>query len=30
MVVRTERARPGPLAGDDVIGLERFWHILGR
>ena len=30
MVVRTLRARPGPLRGDDEMGLERFSQILGR
>jgi len=30
MMVRMERARPGPLLGEEVIGAERFWQILGR
>lgn len=30
MVVRMERARPGPLFGDDRIGWERLAQILGR
>lgn len=30
MVVSMERARPGPLAGDVLIGAERFWQIFGR
>lgn len=30
IVVRMERARPGPLLGEDFMGAERFWQILGR
>ena len=30
IVVRIVRARPGPLFGEDFMGEERFWQILGR
>ena len=30
MVLRIDRARPGPFDGEDVMGCERFWQILGR
>ena len=30
IVVRTESARPGPFDFEEVTGVERFWHILGR
>lgn len=30
IVVSVDSARPGPLTGEEVMGAERFWHILGR
>lgn len=30
IVVSMERARPGEWEGEEVMGWERFWHILGR
>jgi hypothetical protein len=30
IVLRIERARPLPLAGDEVTGLLRFAQILGK
>ena len=30
MVLRSERARPPPFAGEDVTGAVRWLHILGR
>ena len=30
IVVRMERERLGPLTGEDLMGAERFWQILGR
>ena len=30
IVLSIDKARPGPFEGEEVIGCERFWHILGR
>ena len=30
IVVRVLRARPAPLLGEEGMGEQRFWVILGR